>query len=1636
MGTHTPQQLNRFSFDEIKELFETTMKRVNTFTPMESGDTVPKVVAGSSKRDVEQELNQESSKRQKIGEGSEPAEESKDELSQEQLQQVMIIVPEEGMNIEALQTKYPIIDWEVYIEDSRIFNSTEPTEDKERELWVELKRLFEPDDDDILWKLQRYMHDPLKWRLYDTCVVHHVSTEKGHDIFMLVEKDYPLTRALMTLMLYFGKCFVSQQDLSEEQAFWLQISHPNTHQSDILPVKVGAPRELPKTLEDIFNVFDKDLLDEITEVQTVFNQMEAVVQQCSVDKQCFEIHKKELFLANDRLLHQIMSQDVMLTVMHSTAVLAQLQEKDTTINKLRNHIKSLRESDKKDRVKQDMDKIETINIELEHSVAKLLSKNEVFVTTALQNELRRLKGKNVLDNASTITNATTIALGMFKLDIEPISHRLKKNMDAHEDYLKKTIENTKTIRGVVERARKQNRNEPLLDYACVFTKHVQELLFYVSKTCPSLTISREKLVALTPKNKEKKVRVICSTSPSGSKPTGNTKNNRISQSSRSNKTNKVKDQSRSVKSTKNKKNRVAKTKCNAYVMQSMLNANSKSICAICNECLFDANHDKCVLNFVKGVNVRSKSESTKSNKKQNVWRPTGKVFTEIGYRWKPTGRTFTLVGNSCPLTRITSTKVVNLKETTSKSVETQKPEIKVYSRKPKPIKSIGLSSKSTIVKSKITNTTEPNQSWGFNDADVPSSSSLVDFRLSRLFSGIVRFDNDQIAKIMGYEDYQLGNKLDLSYLHIFGALCYPTNDSEDIGKLQPKADIGIFFGYALANKAFWIYNKRTRLIIETINVTFDELTTMASKQFSSGPKPQLMTPGTLSSGLVPNPPSSTPYVPPTKKDWDILFQPMFDELLNPPPSIISPVPAIAAQRLADPSPKKYSLYDDTLHGRNQLLKDRSSKVTTSQGSSSNMRPSHTPLDILGKWTKNHPSANMIRDPSRRRGLISRNFFAPVARIEAIRIFIANAANKNMTIYQMDVKTAFLNGELREVVYVSQPKGFIDQDKLNHMYRLKKALYGLKQAPRAWYDMLSSFLLSQEFSKGTVDLTLFTKKAGHDILLVQIYVDDIIFASTKPATCDEFAKIMTSKFKISMMGKMHFFLGLQISQSPRGIFINQSNYALEIIKKYVCMCARYHAKPTENHLHAVKRIFQYLKGTVDMGLTINTTAQQTALNNALVAPGDRVNIGKCNMRIIPTMPNKEPTYQVVLDALALSPLYLAFLITAEVPKIYMQQFWHTITKIKDSSSYQFKLLNQEFVEPPSSDEEIVSFIKELGYKGDIESITEVYHDHMHQPWRTFAAIINRLLSRKNTGLDKIRLSRAQIPWGMFYDKNVDYVELLWEGFMFQIDNRNTSAIRKENMPYPRFTMAIIQHFNSKDKSIFMRNKRFMHTIQDDTLLGATNPKKARKFKKPTSPSKKKTLVDVEEPAKKPAKKPTTRRQFAGVQIKDTPGKGAGLELEVLDESKGKSIDTSEGTGLKPRVLDVSKADSSESEYESWGDSDDDDDDDQQVDDERTESDDDKSVDLNKTDDEEETQEDEFVHTPENYVPTDDETNDVDDEECDHINKEMYSDVNVELKDTELEGEGKDDEEMTDVGHVAAEHENVNQEVARDQVKDDA
>nr|GEV63856.1 retrovirus-related Pol polyprotein from transposon TNT 1-94 [Tanacetum cinerariifolium]GEV79806.1 retrovirus-related Pol polyprotein from transposon TNT 1-94 [Tanacetum cinerariifolium] len=254
-------------------------------------------------------------------------------------------------------------------------------------------------------------------------------------------------------------------------------------------------------------------------------------------------------------------------------------------------------------------------------------------------------------------------------------------------------------------------------------------------------------------------------------------------------------------------------------------------------------------------------------------------------------------------------------------------------------------------------------------------------------------------------------KPDLSFLHVFGSLCYPTNDSEDLGKLNAKADIGIFVGYVPAKKAFRIYNRRTWKVMETIHVTFDELTVMASKQFDSRPGLQLLTHATT-------------------------------------------IPVVAAPRVVDTTE---SLVATSI--------DLDAPSTNLQGQDRRI--------WLG--TKEYGETSCLGIQARGwyqfRGIICtgcKNRGHPYLR--------SKCSQQEYDDFQMDVKTAFLNGELKEEVYVSQPEGFVDQDNPSHVYKHKKALYGLKQAPRAWYDMLSSFLNSQHFFKGAVDPTLFTRKA--------------------------------------------------------------------------------------------------------------------------------------------------------------------------------------------------------------------------------------------------------------------------------------------------------------------------------------------------------------------------------------------------------------------------------------------------------------------------------------------------------------------------------------------------------------------------------
>ncbi|GJT05862.1 hypothetical protein Tco_0840324 [Tanacetum coccineum] len=248
----------------------------------------------------------------------------------------------------------------------------------------------------------------------------------------------------------------------------------------------------------------------------------------------------------------------------------------------------------------------------------------------------------------------------------------------------------------------------------------------------------------------------------------------------------------------------------------------------------------------------------------------------------------------------------------------------------------------------------------------------------------------------------------------------------------------------------------------------------------------------------------------------------------------------------------------------------------------------------------------------------------------------------------------------------------------------------------------------------------------------------------------------------------------------------------------------------------------------------TKEQQQALDDALVPREQRLTIGSCNYRLSTTFKPKEPTFQVALDVLTLTPFYPAFLITASVPAVYMQEFWATVTYQKhhirfkmNKKSYSFdmetfrnmllicpKLPGQKFVDPPF-EEEILTFIRELGYPGNIKLLSDVKVDTLPQPWRTFGTIINKCLSGKVTGIDTLRLSRAQILWGLYHQEKVDYVYLLWEDLVFQIENKESR--KNKYMFYPRFTKVIINHFMSQDQSIPRRNKVDWHMANDDPIL---------------------------------------------------------------------------------------------------------------------------------------------------------------------------------------------------------------------------
>ena len=400
-----------------------------------------------------------------------------------------------------------------------------------------------------------------------------------------------------------------------------------------------------------------------------------------------------------------------------------------------------------------------------------------------------------------------------------------------------------------------------------------------------------------------------------------------------------------------------------------------------------------------------------------------------------------------------------------------------------------------------------------------------------------------------------------------------------MGKFDSRSDEGIFLGYSSTSKAYRVYNKRTMRVMETVNVVIDE---SSNSSFEKGieeltkeilpPEPREVQEIVEQEPVSPTT-SGTPNV--VEDSTDITISPDSEshekkgpssriKLNHPPEDIVENLNELTLRKRTvdkcvanfvsyscyllqvEPTKVEEALQDESwvevIH--DELLQFQRNDVWT-------LVPRPEGEHIIGtKWifhNKTDEEGNVICNKARlvvqgysqMEGVDYDETFAPVTCMESIKILLALACQLKFKLYQMDVKTAFLNRLLKEDVHVAQPKGFIDPYFPNHVLYLKKALYGLKQAPRAWYDRLTQYLVSHRFTKGKTNQTLFIKREDGELIVAQVYVDDIIFRWTKDELAHGFSKLMQAEFEMSMIGELTHFLGLQIRQQDSGIFLSWS-----------------------------------------------------------------------------------------------------------------------------------------------------------------------------------------------------------------------------------------------------------------------------------------------------------------------------------------------------------------------------------------------------------------------------------------------------------------------------------------------------------------
>nr|GEU34359.1 retrovirus-related Pol polyprotein from transposon TNT 1-94 [Tanacetum cinerariifolium] len=1308
---------------------------------------------------------------------------------------------------------------------------------------------------------------------------------------------------------HFGKRFVPQLELSTEQVFWSKISlSPVDPSTCSTTVQTVVPKKLPKAVE-----------------------------QRRVKTKCFEIEKKKILLENDRLLDQVMFHDIMNVAMNNSVnnndLKAQLQEKDIVVQKFKDRIHDLRKNP--DCVKKEYDEIMTINIELEHSVAKLISKNDnlhkeimhlkqifkeqfdsikkscvsnkghqdplvaqmnlkfienvdlhvqiqekVLSNEALKNKLRRIKGKNVFDFVSPTPKATIITQGMFKIANEPLPLKLFKDKDAHIDYIQKSRENANVFREIVEEARASNPLDGL-------------------KSSTS----------------------ICRSQPSGIK-----KNDRNPQPPRSNFKNIVEAQHRNVTLSANKKNHVKdsgppcslvfgirlfetydRRSLSAHQLRAQVSRHFFSSMSLV-KCLEDqilvmasptVTFEFCTINYlarhglVRGLpklkfeKYHLCSACVMRKSKKHSHKPKSEDTNQV--------KLHLLHIDLCGPMRVVS---VNGKKYILVIVED-------YSR-------------FTWVKFLASKDEAPDFIIKFLKMIQVRLNAVV--RKIRTDNGI-EFVNQTMRDY--YESISISHETSVARTPQQNDVVERRNRTlveasrtiENLGKLQPKADIGIFISYAPRKKAYRIYNRRTQRIIETCHVDFDELTAMASKHSILEPGLHEMTHATLTSVDSPVPTYEI-LIPVVEAQAPIesTSLPSLTTLDQDAPSINNSKTSPQPQSQEIPLCAEEENHDlEVAYMNNDLYFGIVIPETVSAESSlSNVIPTivhpDAPLsEHILRWTKDHPLQNIIGEISRPIEAMQEElneferfeFWELVPRPDKVMAItlkwiykvkldelggiLTNKAclvahgyrqEEGIDFKESFALKAFLNDILWEEVYVSQPDGFVDSDHPNHVYRLKKALYGLKQAPRA---------------------------------------------------------------------------------CPRGIFLYQSKYALESLKKYgIESC-----DPVNTPIVEKSKLDKDTQGkAVDpthcrgmVGTLMYLTYRRPYLGLwypkdsaiALTAFTDADHAG-CQ----DTRRSMSGIMQMLGDGLASwsskrqksvaisnTNTFSLFPLTHFAPNIKIinkpflrLKFWDTVNK--HGSSYRFKIDNKRFAV-------------------NVE--------------RAFAAIINKCLSGK-------------------------------DDLAYQIDNKD--AKKQDNMYYPRFTKAIINHFLQKNPSISIRNKMFMHTARDDSVLGTmrfvskhedaqvygallpkemTNPAMLTSESFQTyhviatgaQPLKSKKIYKKSDSTKSSEKTPPQKKSTR-VKRSTKVSSAESKKKATAKTDTGKGAGTDEGTGTKPMVPDVPKRDS-KSKTETWGDSgeddvdDDDDNDDDGNDDNDNNGDDNDGNDDDDDDEQEEENVNERVPNPE-------------------------------------------------------------------------